>query len=89
MSSGTSCAPLDPKLGVVQAAWFTSVETPDKYTVILKSDQPRPLMFDFFEYFNMVDKVTIEGPDAKTKAVGTGPFSLVEWAPGRSSHLRP
>jgi peptide/nickel transport system substrate-binding protein len=72
---------LDPKLGVVQAAWF-AVETPDKYTAILKSDQPRPLMFDFFEYFNMVDQVSLEGPDAKTTAIGTGPFSFVEWVQG-------
>ena len=25
-----------------QSAWFTTIETPDKYTVMLKSDQPRP-----------------------------------------------
>ena len=49
---------------------------------MLKSDQPRPLVFDFFEYLNMVDQETLEGPDAKTKAVGTGPFTFVEWAQG-------
>ncbi len=61
--------------------WFT-VETPDKYTVVLTSDQPRPATFDLFEYINMLDRVTMEGPDAKTKAVGTGPFTFVEWASG-------
>ena len=50
--------------------------------MILKSDQGRPLIFDFFEYFNMVDKDTMEGPNAKTTVIGTGPFKFVEWAPG-------
>jgi peptide/nickel transport system substrate-binding protein len=76
----------DPKVGVgqfaTQAMWFNSIETPDKYTVVLKSDQPRPAMFDFFEYLNIVDKDTLEGPDAQTKAVGTGPYMLMEWVQG-------
>jgi peptide/nickel transport system substrate-binding protein len=67
---------------VNQSNWFTSIDTPDKYTVILGSDEPRPLVFDFLEFFNLVDKTTVEGPDGKTKAVGTGPFSFVEWAQG-------
>jgi peptide/nickel transport system substrate-binding protein len=29
--------------------WFTSMDTPDKYTIVLGSDSPRPTMFDFFE----------------------------------------
>jgi peptide/nickel transport system substrate-binding protein len=76
----------DPKVGAGQfanqARWFTSIDTPDKYTAILNSEQPRPLVFDFFEYFNMVDRATAEGPNAKTTTVGTGPFSFVEWVPG-------
>lgn len=76
----------DPKDGAGQfanqARWFTSIETPDKYTVILNSEQSRPLVFDFFEYFNMVDHETVEGPNAKTATVGTGPFTFVEWVPG-------
>jgi peptide/nickel transport system substrate-binding protein len=75
----------DPKAGAGSFAnmskWF-SIETPDKYTVVLKSDKPRPAMFDLFEYINMLDRVTMEGPDARTKAVGTGPFTFVEWASG-------
>ena len=35
-----------------------------------------------FESFNIVDPVTMEGPDAKTTAVGTGPFSFTEWVQG-------
>jgi peptide/nickel transport system substrate-binding protein len=65
-----------------QSNWFTSIETPDKYTIVLKSDLPRPSIFDFFEYFNQVDQVTMEGPNAKTTSIGTGPFKFVEWAQG-------
>jgi peptide/nickel transport system substrate-binding protein len=76
----------DPKLGFAQFAaqskWFTSIETPDKYTIVLTSDQSRPAMFDFWENFNMLDKDTMEGPDVKTKAVGTGPWVFSEWAQG-------
>jgi peptide/nickel transport system substrate-binding protein len=76
----------DPKVGtgqfLSQSKWFTSIETPDKYTVVLKADQPRPLVFDFFEYFNIVDKDTMEGANAKTAAIGTGPFVFVQWAQG-------
>jgi peptide/nickel transport system substrate-binding protein len=61
--------------------WYT-FETPDKSTIILKSDQPRPLAFDFLEYLNITDKDLAEGPDAKSKAGGTGPFKLVEWVSG-------
>ena len=76
----------DPKVGagafVNQSNWFTSFDTPDKNTIILNSDQPRPLVFDFFERLNMVDKNIMEGPDVKTKANGTGPFKFVEWIQG-------
>jgi peptide/nickel transport system substrate-binding protein len=62
--------------------WFTSIETPDKYTVVIKTDVPRPGFFDGLEIFNICDKANVEGPDAKTAIVGTGPFMLVERAPG-------
>ncbi|MBV9601129.1 MAG: ABC transporter substrate-binding protein [Chloroflexi bacterium] len=78
----------DPKVaGIVgalaaESAWFSTIDTPDKYTIVLTSDKPRPGAFDFFEYFNVLDKDTMEGPDAKTKIVGTGPFTFVEWVQG-------
>jgi peptide/nickel transport system substrate-binding protein len=76
----------DPAAGygdfAAQSSWFTTIDTPDKYTVLLKSDQSRPAMFDFFQQFNLVDQNVMTGPDAKTKASGTGPFMFVEWAPG-------
>jgi Bacterial extracellular solute-binding proteins, family 5 Middle len=45
-----------------QSNWFTSIDTPDKYPVVLTSDLPRPAILDFFELFNQVDKDTMEGP---------------------------
>lgn len=65
-----------------QSKWWTGIETPDKNTIILKSEQPRPGLFDFFEYFNLQDKDVLEAPDAKSKAGGTGPFALAEWVQG-------
>src|SRR6185436_2256327 len=50
--------------------------------VMLKSDTPRPGIFDGLENFNIVDKVSLESPEAKSKIVGTGPFQLVEWSTG-------
>ena len=80
----------DPKVAagalILQSNWFTGIDTPDKNTIILKSEQPRPAVFDFFEFFNIIDPVTAEGPDAATKYAGTGPFALAEWVQG--DHLR-
>ena len=64
-----------PNTQLDEAKWWTSIETPDKYTVIFKSDKPRPLAFDFFEFLNIVEPTTASDP---TKAVGTGPFKFVE-----------
>ena len=64
------------------ASWWSAIETPDKNTVILKSEAPRPALFDMLEYMNIADRVTMEGPEAATKAVGTGPFMYGEWVQG-------
>ncbi|MBV9596891.1 MAG: hypothetical protein JOZ87_08500 [Chloroflexi bacterium] len=78
----------DPQLAAVagqlasQSAWWTGIDTPDKYTVVLNSDVPRPGVFDFFQYFTIVDKNLMESPDARTRANGTGAFKFVEWVPG-------
>ncbi|HET6316075.1 MAG TPA: ABC transporter substrate-binding protein, partial [Chloroflexota bacterium] len=78
----------DPKVGsgsyVTWSSWFTTIETPDKNTLVLKTESSRPSMFDFFEWLNIVDPVTMEGPDARTKSIGTGPFVLDEWKQGES-----
>jgi peptide/nickel transport system substrate-binding protein len=80
----------NPKTGAGQmqplAAWWSGIELPDKYSAVLTSDQPRPTTFDLFEYLNIVDPETMDGPNAKTTAVGTGPFRFVEWAQG--DHLK-
>src|SRR5438128_1979572 len=79
-------AAANPKVAAAQytgmASWYSAVETPDKYTAIFKSDIPRPTIFDLLEFLNICDKDSLEGPDAKNTAVGTGPFKFVEWVPG-------
>ena len=61
-------------------AWTS--QTPDKYTVILTSDRPRIGVFDFLSQLWIADRQTLEGPDAASKAVGTGPFTFGEWVQG-------
>jgi peptide/nickel transport system substrate-binding protein len=78
----------DPKISSIvgpaglQSIWWTTLDTPDKSTIVLTSDQARPGVFDFLQGFSIVDKNTMEGPDASTKANGTGPFNFLEWVPG-------
>ena len=60
-------------------------EAPDKNTVIIKSERPWPAVYDFLEVVSIVDKDTMEGPDGKSKVVGTGPFAFTEWVQG--SHM--
>ncbi|MBV9601259.1 MAG: ABC transporter substrate-binding protein [Chloroflexi bacterium] len=76
----------DPKTGVGQfvamSSWFTSLETPDKYTVLLRSDQPRPDVFDLFEYLNIVDSQTVTGAAPPDKLIGSGPFTWGEYVQG-------
>ncbi|MBV9898584.1 MAG: ABC transporter substrate-binding protein [Chloroflexi bacterium] len=73
-----------PNTQLDEAKWWTSIETPDKYTVIFKSDKPRPLAFDFFEFLNIAEPTAANDP---TKAVGTGPFKFVEWKQNESLTL--
>jgi peptide/nickel transport system substrate-binding protein len=76
----------DPKVAASTlgsySAWFTGIETPDKNTIVLTSDQPRTTMFDAFELWSILDPQVLDGEDAKSKAPGTGPFVLEEWAQG-------
>jgi peptide/nickel transport system substrate-binding protein len=73
-----------PNTQLDEAKWWTSIETPDKYTLIFKSDKSRPLAFDFFEFLNIAEPTAAADP---TKAVGTGPFKFVEWKPKESLTL--
>jgi peptide/nickel transport system substrate-binding protein len=76
----------DPKVAGGQFTsfgnWFSTIDTPDKYSVVLESEQPHPSVFEVFEQFNIVDHETMEGPDAQTKMNGTGPFKFVERVQG-------
>jgi peptide/nickel transport system substrate-binding protein len=67
---------------LVGLAKVWTVETPDKYTAIMKTDQPRIGVFDLLTQVWIGDKQHLEGPNAKTGAVGTGPFTFVEWSQG-------
>ena len=64
------------------AAYWSGVDTPDKYTVVLSSDLPRPGAFDSILYLRILDKELTESPDAATRMNGTGAFKFVEWSSG-------
>jgi peptide/nickel transport system substrate-binding protein len=76
--------PKNPYAAVVAvgSSWWTGIDKPDKNTIVLKSEKPRPGVFDFLQYLRILDKDTMEGPDATTKVVGTGAFKFIEWVPG-------
>jgi peptide/nickel transport system substrate-binding protein len=84
--------PLDPQLQSTIASFTilpgfvppnTVFEAPDKYTVMIKTEQPWPAVFDYFQVLNILDRETADGPDGKSKAVGTGPFTFAEWVQGQ------
>jgi peptide/nickel transport system substrate-binding protein len=78
----------NPKIGSVltgRIVDMTGIETPDKYTVIVKSSRPWVEAFDLFEQTNIIDPVTFQA-EGLSKPTGTGPFVFVEYAPG--DHLR-
>jgi peptide/nickel transport system substrate-binding protein len=78
----------DPKIGSVltgRVADMTGIETPDKYTVIVKASRPWVEAFDLFEQTNIIDPVTFER-EGLTRPTGTGPFVFAEYAQG--DHLR-
>jgi peptide/nickel transport system substrate-binding protein len=78
---------LDPKLTVgILGGFFgqePTFEAKDKSTVVMRTSQPWPTVFDMFHVVNMLDKENTTSTDNKqTKAVGTGPFVFEEWRQG-------
>ena len=68
--------------GGIKANFFVplgSIETPDKYTLLLKATQPWPAVFNVLAWTNILDP---QIPPDTNKPAGTGPFSFVEWAQG-------
>ena len=77
---------LDPRISAGIFSGFVPPETTwtgrDKYAIVITTKQPWTNVFDFLSLLNVVNKETMEGPDAKSSAVGTGPFALQEWVIG-------
>jgi len=69
----------------VIAAAITKIEAPDPQTVLLHFDQPRPTIFDMFEYLVIADKETIASGKQGKGFIGTGPFVWKDWTP--NDHL--
>jgi peptide/nickel transport system substrate-binding protein len=72
---------LAPKLTLLDG-----VDTPDKYTAVVRFKQPYAGVWDFIEYFAILDPVSMQEPDGINKPVGTGPFSFAERIQG--DHLK-
>jgi peptide/nickel transport system substrate-binding protein len=58
------------------------IQTPDKATVVLQFDEPRPAIFDMFEGLSIMDRETIAEAEEAKRLVGTGPFVWGQWTPG-------
>lgn len=78
----------DPKTGstfIGRMAPMTGVETPDKYTVVVKASRPWAEAFDTFQLANIIDPVTYQAAGLSIPT-GTGPFKFADYAQG--DHLR-
>ena len=72
-----------PARSSTRATGSPRIDTPDKYTVDPRSRSSRGRWCSTSSSSSTWSTRTrIEGPDAKTKAVGTGPFTFVEWVQG-------
>jgi peptide/nickel transport system substrate-binding protein len=66
---------------------LTSIESADKYTVVLHADRSWPAVFDVLSLLSIIDPVTFES-SGPTKPTGTGPFSFAEYVQGDHFTLR-
>ncbi|MBV9580123.1 MAG: ABC transporter substrate-binding protein [Chloroflexi bacterium] len=77
---------LNPKISAGIFSGFIPLDTTwsasDKYTGVISTQQPWVNVFDFLSLFNMVNEESVEGPNTQSSAVGTEPFTLVEWVQG-------
>jgi peptide/nickel transport system substrate-binding protein len=74
----------DPRTGsslTGRAQPIVGIETPDKYTVVVKASRPWIEAFDFFEFVNIIDPVTFQDVGL-SKPTGTGPFVFAEFVQG-------
>src|SRR5205814_4971324 len=55
------------------AAYWNGIETPDKYSIVLSSDTPRPAAFDSILYLLICDPELTESPEANAQMNGTVP----------------
>lgn len=78
---------LDPELGMAKyapnVAALTNMEATDDYTVVLESDNPNVTLMRALTIITMLDRETLEGPNASSLSVGTGPFKMAEYVPGQ------
>jgi peptide/nickel transport system substrate-binding protein len=76
----------DPSVGggifASYVAPIKSVESPDKYTVVITTNQSYPYISHILQTLNILDPVTMQQPDGVNKPVGTGPFKFVEFVQG-------
>ena len=82
----------DPKVAtgsyVNQAKWFSSMETPDKYTVVMRSDVSRPAVFDYFNVLNMVEPESTDRPGCEEHRRGHRSVHACRMGAGQSHHVR-
>jgi peptide/nickel transport system substrate-binding protein len=60
---------------------LTSIETTDKYTVVLHADRSWPAVFDTLSLLSIIDPATFEA-SGPSKPTGTGPFVFADYAQG-------
>lgn len=68
---------------------IASIETPDEYTVVFKTEKPIPWFAETMHQNFIVDKESTETRDSgdyNTRAIGTGAYKFVEWVKG--SYIR-
>jgi len=62
--------------------FLDSVETPDKYTAVVKTKQPWPGVWDFLRFLWITDSEADQKQVESDRAAGTGPFMLKEYVQG-------